>query len=174
MEDKKDREKEIAMFRRGDYSSFTSFYNATARQIYLLSYSLLHDKDQSEDVLQDTYVKFLENLDKYQDGTNPYAFLLTIARNLSLKELEKKKRILSFTEEIKADDLSKEDEDDSDFYRMISPLDEDEKQIIVLHIVDDLSFKEIARAMKKPLSTILNRYNRAMKKLKEKEEESRE
>ena len=49
--------------------------------------------------------------------------------------------------------------------QMLKHLNEFEREVIMLHIVSDLKFREIASQLNKPLSTILSKYNRAIKKL---------
>ena len=45
-------------------------------------------------------------------------------------------------------------------------LNQEERQIVILHAVSGLKHKEISQIMKRPLSTVLSKYNRAIKKLK--------
>ena len=42
------------------------------------------------------------------------------------------------------------------------------KEVVTLHVINDLKFKEIAKIMKKPLGTVLWIYNKAIKKLRDK------
>ena len=44
--------------------------------------------------------------------------------------------------------------------------DEEERQIILLHAVSGLKHREIAELLEKPLSTVLSKYNRGLKKMK--------
>ena len=64
------------------------------------------------------------------------------------------------------EDGSVGDYPEDDFYNKISTLDETEQEIMILKFVDDLTFKKIAKAMGKPLSTITSVYYRALEKLK--------
>lgn len=50
-------------------------------------------------------------------------------------------------------------------------LDEGEREIVVLHIVSGMKHREIAELLGAPLSTVLSRYNRAIKKLQNKVKE---
>lgn len=51
---------------------------------------------------------------------------------------------------------------------VLQTLAEDERQIVVLHTVSGLKHREIAEFLKMPLSTVLSKYNRSLKKLNEK------
>ena len=50
---------------------------------------------------------------------------------------------------------------------MYETLSGDELQVFILHTIDELKHKEIAKIMKKPLGTITWLYNKAVKKVKE-------
>ena len=55
--------------------------------------------------------------------------------------------------------------------RMMKILCQDEGEIIILHVVEGLKFKEIAQIMDLKLSTVLNKYHRSLKKLRKSLEE---
>ncbi len=58
--------------------------------------------------------------------------------------------------------------DDPDILKLLDYLSKDEREIVVMHVINDLKFREIARIMNKPLGTVMWIYNKAMKYLKEK------
>ncbi|MFA7417825.1 MAG: sigma-70 family RNA polymerase sigma factor, partial [Acholeplasma sp.] len=58
--------------------------------------------------------------------------------------------------------------DDQDIFKILDLLDEIEKEVVTLHIINDLKFREIAKILKKPLGTVLWIYNKAIKKLRDK------
>ena len=51
--------------------------------------------------------------------------------------------------------------------KLLEKLNEEEREVISLHVVTGLKHREIAKLLNKPLSTILSKYNRAIKKLQE-------
>ena len=65
-----------------------------------------------------------------------------------------------------------QEETDDYIFKLLDELSRDEKDIVTMHVINDLKFREIADIMKKPLGTVLWIYNKAMKKLKEKVGES--
>ncbi|MBU1144013.1 MAG: RNA polymerase sigma factor [Firmicutes bacterium] len=151
-----------------NYQSFDTFYNLTKNQVFYAIISVVKDKDLAEDIMQDTYVKFLEKIDQYKDGANPYAYLSTIARNLAINLYNQRKREV-YSEEIFETIASPEVKDDEeDIFKILDLLEPDEKEVVTLHIVNDLKFREIAPIVDKPLGTVLWIYNKAIKKLKEK------
>ena len=158
----------IQELRTRNYQSFDTFYNLTKNQVFYAIISVVKDKDLAEDIMQDTYVKFLEKIDQYKDGANPYAYLSTIARNLAINLYNQRKREV-YSEEIFETIASPEVKDDEeDIFKILDLLEPDEKEVVTLHIVNDLKFREIAPIVDKPLGTVLWIYNKAIKKLKEK------
>ncbi len=159
-------EEEIEALLNGDLSKFTSFYEKTKRNVYYNIYAILKDYALSEDVLQETYVKFLENLPKLKKGQNALGYLYVISRNLALDTIRKRKN--ESQEEI-YDHMLKQEEshlsnDILDLAERV--LKKQEFEIVILHLVNEMPHKEIAKLMHRPLGTILWAYNNALKKLR--------
>lgn len=160
-------------FREKNYDSFDDFYHLTSKQLYIFIYDILRNKEETEDILQDTYMRFLNNIDKYKKGTNVFNFLVTIARNLAINKYNKDKKIHYDDDYIMNQKDNNEKNDDNLFY-LLDYLNESDREIVILHIVENLKFKDIAKMLDKPLGTILWQYNKAIKILKRKVEEINE
>lgn len=159
----------IEQLRKKDYSSFDTFYALTKKQVFFAIVSIVKDQDLTEDLMQDTYVKFLEKIDQYRSGENPYAYLSRIGRNLAINTYNKrKKEVVSeeIFETIPSEEVVQE-EDEQDILKILDLLDQDEKEVVTLHVINDLKFREVAETMDKPLGTVLWIYNKAIKKLKQ-------
>ena len=152
-----------------NYAHFDEFYRLTKSQVYFTIVSIVKDSSLAEDLLQDTYMKFLEKIDGFKDGGNVYAYLVTIGRNLSINLYhERKKEVISeeIFETIPAEEA--EENNDEEIFKLLNDLDQQEREIVTMHVINDLKFREIANIMNKPLGTVLWIYNKAMKKMKEK------
>lgn len=150
-----------------NYSRFDVFYHLTKSQVYFTILSIVKDQALAEDLLQETYMKFLEKIDGFKEGGNPYAYLVTIGRNLSINLYhQRKKEVISeeIFETIPAEPEREHQEED--IVELMSILDQNEREIVTMHVINDMKFKDIAGIMKKPLGTVLWIYNKAMKKLK--------
>ncbi|MCK5731427.1 MAG: hypothetical protein KAH13_00260, partial [Tenericutes bacterium] len=75
----------IRQLKSGDQNAFDMIYKLTHRKIYFVALPILRDKALAEDIMQDTYLKFLEKLYDYKTK-NSLAYILTIARNLAINE----------------------------------------------------------------------------------------
>ena len=163
----------IEEFRVGNYDSFEEFYYETSKQLYVFIYDIIRNRQSSEDLLQETYMRFLNNIDKYKKNTNYFNFLVTIARNLASNEYHKQKRVINDEEYIYS--IKEESKTDvPNLFYLLDYLDEKQREIVILHIIDNLKFKEIAKMKEMPLGTVLWLYNKAIKKLKRKVEEENE
>ena len=163
----------IEEFRVGNYDSFDEFYHQTNKQLYVFIYDIIRNRQSSEDLLQETYMRFLNHIDKYKKNTNYFNFLVTIARNLAINEYHKQKRMV-YDEEYIYSVKEESPTDVPDLFYLLDYLNEKEREIVILHMIDNLKFKEIAKMKDKPLGTILWLYNKAIKKLKRKVEEENE
>ncbi|RJX23722.1 MAG: RNA polymerase sigma factor [Acholeplasma sp.] len=164
----------IRELRVRNYNHFDTFYSLTKQQVFFAIYAIVKDQSVAEDLLQDTYMRFLEKIDHFKDGYNPVSYMTSIGRNLAFNYYnEKKKEIVSddYMDMIPAPE--EETEDDPDILALLDLLTQDEREIVVMHVINDLKFREIAEVTQKPLGTVLWIYNKAMKYLKEKVGESR-
>lgn len=160
---KKELEKIILEFKHDNYDSFDLFYNETARGVYIFVYDILKNREKTEDVLQETYMRFIQTVDRYQKNTNVYNYLITIARNIAINVYNKEKRHINDNEMV---NNIKEDENKEDLFFLLDYLDKLERQIVILHIFDKMKFREISDMLNMPLGTVLWHYNKAIKKLK--------
>jgi RNA polymerase sigma-70 factor (ECF subfamily) len=122
--------------------------------------------------MQDTYIKMLKNINSYQKGRNFNAWLLQIAKNIAIDYYRKNHLVTAF--DPMADsyifDESAIDTKPKNPYEveeLIKPLDSVERQVVLLRVVSDAKFKDIAKTVKKPLGTVLWIYNKALRKMKD-------
>ena len=159
----------IEEFRVLNYTHFDEFYNLTKKNVFFSIVSIVKDNYAIDDLMQDTYMKFLENINNYK-SQSINAYLSTIARNLAINYYNKEKRIIHNDEII--DYVQSEDKKTNYEYievlELLKTLDDTSREIVILHTINDLKFKEIAKILNKPLGTVLWIYNKAIKELKRK------
>ena len=154
---------------RGDESAFEEIYNETKRGLFAFISSICRDYHMAEDMMQTAYVRLRTTIASYRAGGNAYAWLYTIAKNLTLNELARRKRELSVDVE---EDPSKfgvyslEADGSPVTAVMNAVLNETERQIVSLHVMSGFKHREIAEILEKPLGTVLWTYNNALAKMK--------
>ena len=156
---------------RGDQEALAQLYHRTRTAGFGLALSYLKNRHDAEDVTQDTFVRAWENAPSYRPQGKPMAWLLTIARNLSLMKLREKDRTESLPEEdwaLPGPDDALTTEDRTVLSAAMSVLEDEEQRIVLLHAVTGLKHREIAESLSLPLSTVLSKYHRALKKLRRK------
>lgn len=155
---------------RGDREAFARLYGLTRGAVYALALSLLRDAHEAQDVAQDVFVKVWENAPAYRSQGAPMAWLLTVARNLALTRLRQSGRQVALDEEawnaIPAADPAVPAEDRQVLRAALDSLSDGERRIILLHAVTGLRHREIAQLLELPLSTVLSKYHRGLKKMK--------
>lgn len=153
----------------GDQEALAQLYHRARTAVFGLALSYLKCRADAEDVTQDTFVRVWENAPGYRPQGKPLAWLLAIARNLALMKLRERDR----TAELPEEDWALPDtgggltaEDRAVLTAALRLLDGEEQRIVLLHAVTGLKHREIAESLSLPLSTVLSKYHRALKKLR--------
>lgn len=153
-----------------DMAAFEEFYRLTERSVYAFVLSILKNHDDALDVMQDTYLKIRAAAHLYQPMGKPMAWVFTIARNLAMSKLRSQKQNINVQVGDIENDLAfsyiTDPEDRIILQTVLMILNDQEREIILLHAVSGLTHREIARNLDMPLSTVLSKYNRGLKKLK--------
>ena len=157
----------IRQFKVKEYQSFDLFYEQTKQKVFFAVINIIKDESLVDDIMQETYLKFLKNIDKVKSDGNVSAYLQRIARNLAIDLYNERKK------EVYGDDIfetipAEEETHQEEIFEILEMLEPDEKEVVTLHIINDLKFREIAEMMDKPLGTVLWLYQKSLKKLKEK------
>ncbi len=145
-------------------------YEETKTQVYSYALSILQNIADAEDVMHDSYIKIAIHAGAYRSSGKPMAWIITITKNLCLSKLRANSRadheqIDDWSEYIASHDGLSYDERAAVMGAM-KILKDDEREIVMLHAVSGFKHREIAEHMSLPLSTVLSKYNRAIKKLK--------
>lgn len=158
----------IPDFQKRDYSSFPSFYDAVKRPIFYNIYALTKSREEAEDLLQETFLRFLQSIDEVDQGKSILGYLMVMSRNLAFDHLKKKKAHL--LEEEEWNSFGQEEPGFSQesvlLDRIKEVLNGKEFETFVLRAMDELSFQEITKLQKRPLGTVLWSYSHALKKIR--------
>ena len=83
-------ESTIELAKTGDNNSLSEIVNAYSPNIYSLSLKFMRNKHDAEDVLQETFLKMLNSISKFEGRSTLYSWLYRIATNTALEKLRKK------------------------------------------------------------------------------------
>jgi len=125
---------------------------------------------QIDDVIQDSFITASKSLASLNDPTKFYAWLVTIARNKMIDTIRANKKYCDIQEwfEELHDEPAAEMEASIGLEKMIAGLDPKDQEIILMKIILDLSFSEIAEVLGIKQSAAKMRYYRALDELKPK------
>ena len=146
-------------------------------QLYNFAYWLTGNRDEAEDLVQETYAKALKGFSSFALGTNFRAWMYRILRNTFLTSRTGLKAIVSFDdEENEVPEPASADNPeslllarrDSEQIRVaLEQLAVPQREIILLCDVEELSYKEIAETLGVPIGTVMSRLSRARQALRE-------
>ena len=159
----------ILRIAKGDQSALAVLYERFREAVFGFALSSLRDRELAEDAMQETFLQIWSAAPRYVvQGKNPRTWIFGIAKNVA-RSLRRKQLTL-------LDENAPEIPETLDRYlavenRMVTravmaKLKDDEREIVMLHAVAGMKHREIATMLELPLSTVLSKYNRALKKLK--------
>jgi RNA polymerase sigma-70 factor (ECF subfamily) len=134
--------------------------------------SLTGSLDHADDLVQETLLRALSNLDKFQPGTSLQAWTFTILRNLFHTEFRKRRREVEDPDGLFAGRLASLPEqgarlDFQDLRTALAKLPSHQREALLLVGAEGLSYEEAARVCGTHLGTIKSRVNRARTRLAE-------
>lgn len=153
----------------GDKEALVKLYELTKNSIYGFVLSIIKNKHDAEDIFQEVYIKIYENIDKYKNEGKPLAWMMTIAKNLCYEKIRKHRDTsdIELMHDVGINDKNKKNVEDKMILEiLLEKITDEERNIIILHIVSGMKYREIANLLKLPLSTVLSKYHRAMKRMK--------
>lgn len=152
----------------GDQEALAELYGQTRAAVYGFSLSIVKNPADAEDVLQDTYLQIYSAAGSYKPKGNPMAWILTITKNLSLMRLRQRSRFqdLEAHEWESAARVEAPSEDRPLLQAALKILSDEERQIILLHALSGLKHREIGSLLDLALPTVLSKYHRGLKKLR--------
>lgn len=156
----------IEKLKNRDEVTFEQIYYEYEKLVYYICYSITGNKQASEDLTQDTFVKLLTSLDNYQEKGKFKQYLMQIARNLSINYVTRTKEKLPVLD----DEIVSSAKQSSNTQKMIiqinDALDFDEADIVILKIVYNFKFKEIAEYKNLTIGSVQSTYYQALEKLR--------
>ena len=171
----------IASYLNGDENALQKLIEKYKGRIYSFIYSKVLDRDVTEDIFQDTFVKVILTLKggKYNDEGKFLPWVMRIAHNLTIDYFRLNKRFnvvhetSGYNEEYNIfdyigimDECSEtkliKDQIDCDLKKLVKLLPDDQREVLELRIFKDLSFKEIAEETDVSINTALGRMRYAL------------
>ncbi|HEV2956919.1 MAG TPA: sigma-70 family RNA polymerase sigma factor [Xanthobacteraceae bacterium] len=134
--------------------------------------SLSGNVDRADDLVQETLLRALVNIDSFEPGTNLSAWLFTILRNLFRSEYRKRRREVEDGDGTYAESLKSQPEQEArvefrEFRTALAKLPHDQREALILVGASGFSYEEAAGICGCAVGTIKSRVNRARTRLAE-------
>lgn len=162
--------KAIKQLKNKNEDAFDFLYYKYVRLVYHVIFMIIENKDDTEDLVQETFIKAYNAIDSFDIKNNFKYWLLTIAKNNAFDLVRKRKR-RNETNNYNLEQIPSYDSTEkTDFHDILSKykfiITKDEYNIITLHIFEGLKFREIAIIYNKTTSSVNNIYIRGINKIK--------
>ena len=179
----------IEQYRNGDSAAMEQLVLKYQNRIYNVILKICADPDDAAELTQETFVKVIENLDKFEGRSGFYTWTFRIAVNLTLNYCQRNSRLAfrSLDAEQQDDDQVKQvlkdflrddrspdpaaEVQNKELYRIaartLMGLDETHRAVIVLRDIEGMSYARIAEVLDIELGTVRSRLSRARSKMRD-------
>tara|TARA_Y100000748_G_scaffold9825_1_gene8345 strand:- start:668 stop:1261 length:594 start_codon:yes stop_codon:yes gene_type:complete len=161
----------------GDESSLEKLIRKHKSRIYNFIFSKVLNRDIAEDIFQDTFIKVIKTLKRgfYNEEGKFLPWIMRIAHNLVIDHFRRNNRIPKFESNndydifqnlsdssLNAEKSIIKDQVSSDLQVLVEELPSDQKDVVIMRLYRDMSFKEIAENTGVSINTALGRMRYAI------------
>ncbi|MBM4762161.1 RNA polymerase sigma factor SigX [Bacillus sp. B15-48] len=165
-------------------SVFDDLYQKYHQELYRFLFYMVKNREQAEDLVQEVYIRVMKAYDRFEGNSSEKTWLFSIAKNVAIDYFRKQKgwkqRILEkldfSTVQVKdnmplPDEITQQREEIQMIYQCLDECTVDQKMVILLRYVHDLSISETAESLSWTESKVKTTQHRAIKALKKHMEE---
>jgi len=167
----------IQRYIQGDERALESLINRHNQRISSFIYSKVNDRGITEDIFQDTFIKVIRTLKRgaYNEEGKFLPWVMRIAHNLIIDHFRKSRRMPMYKggdsfnifsvmgdEKLNIESQLIKDQIDCDLTSLIEELPADQREVLIMRIYKDMSFKEISENTGVSINTALGRMRYAL------------
>ena len=167
----------VSNYIQGNENALSILIERHKQRIYSFIYSKVYDRDITEDIFQDTFIKVIRTLKlgKYNEEGKFLPWVMRIAHNLVIDHFRKNSRMPKFDNagefsifsvlsdsSLNAEKSIIKEQVEEDVRRIIEELPDDQKQVLMMRMYQDMSFKEISERTGVSINTALGRMRYAL------------
>ena len=172
----------ITAFCNNQASALSELVNRSKNKLYTSIYFIVKEETLAEDIMQDTYIKAIKKIKEgsYTNDGKFTAWLVRIAHNLCMDFYRKTKKmplitlpdgrdifeVLDFENETENRSLSEKKGTSKRIEKLLNQIPQEQREVIVLRIYANLSFKKIADITNTNLNTALGRMRYGLKSIR--------
>jgi len=155
---------------KGEPEAFETLYYRYRDWVYYLAWRFTGNQEDALDVLQETFTYLLKKLPGFQLTASMTTFLYPVVKHLSLAIRSKNRRFTSDQEilsELFAPASKDIERSRSELAAVLAILPEEQREVLLMRFVDDMSLQEIATALNIPVGTVKSRLHHALRTLRQ-------
>ncbi|XCF05135.1 sigma-70 family RNA polymerase sigma factor [Tamlana crocina] len=167
----------VSSYIKGNETALETLIVRHKQKVYSFIYSKVYDKDVAEDIFQDTFIKVIRTLKRgsYNEEGKFLPWVMRISHNLVIDYFRKNNRMPKFDNagefsifsvlsdsSLNAEKSIIKEQVENDVRRLVEELPEDQKEVLLMRIYNDMSFKEISDRTGVSINTALGRMRYAL------------
>lgn len=167
----------VVNYINGSENALETLITRHKQKVYSFIFSKVYDRDVAEDIFQDTFIKVIRTLKRnaYNEEGKFLPWVMRIAHNLVIDYFRKNNRMPKFDNSndfsifsvLSDGDLNAEkriikEQVENDVRRLVDELPEDQREVLLMRIYKDMSFKEISEVTGVSINTALGRMRYAL------------
>ena len=170
----------VGRYRRGQVEALDALIERHRRMLFGFILNRMAEADEADEIFQETWIRVIRNIGSYRERNFP-GWIVRIARNIVIDRVRRRKPVISLDAQpeegrslaeampgndpgprrrIEAGELGQV------IARAVADLPDEQKEVFLMRVEADLSFKEIARAQRVSINTALARMQYALAKLR--------
>ena len=161
----------IKNLKRGREEAYRQLIEEYGNKLLRTCYLILNDREEAEDVVQETFIKVFNKIDTFKEKSGLYTWIYAIALNLSRDRMRTKQDMLELKDEwIGNDDVESHVEinfDREQLRKEIFGMNSLYREVLVLFYFEELSIKKISNLLNEKEGTIKSKLSRGRNMLKE-------
>ena len=159
----------IDLANKGDSDAFEVLYYRNRDWVYHLAWRFTGSRQDALDVLQETFAYLLGKFPGFELTASMTTFLYPVVKHLSCAMRNKNRRFTSAEEiscELTGPESKETDNHRSELAAVLAGLSDEQREVVLMRFVDDMSLQEIAEALNIPIGTVKSRLYQALRILR--------
>ena len=167
----------VSAYMKGNEQAISVLITRHKQKIYSFIYSKVFDRDVSEDIFQDTFIKVIKTLKRgaYNEEGKFIPWVMRISHNLVIDHFRKNNRMPKFENNsdfnifsvlhngsLNAEKTMIKEQVEGDLKKIIQELPDDQKEVLLMRIYKEMSFKDISEKTGVSINTALGRMRYAL------------
>ena len=165
-----DIEQAVQKIQNGNSEAYEYVVSQYQQALFKYTYYMMGNEEESKDITQEIFINVYKNIKSYKNNSNFNAWIYKIAYNICvtrIKKLKREKALINILTIFKNEDIQEDRENSqrTSLQEAMLKLNESERNLIILRIVEEKTYDEISHILNIKCSTLRKRFERTKTKL---------